>query len=314
MIKFFDKENSYVELPFDEIVSNKYFSSFSFSINDEKAISIKDVFYLKLNSKNEYTLYLFFPKDKVNRDVLLSKIDEYREGEYESNKDKAISLVKLVNEYEPIYSRYISRSENFLNEEEIKSILPNAEFEINIPEPTPAPLTEREIEEKEKQGFKDKKDKKLKDYLIFDIRSIKRNKYHFIFLLISSFLFGFAAALGYCNVVLNKLIYLVFFLCAGAGVFLNTYCYYDYFEVRNIKDRLFVYVVLDNLIGTAIAIGLTLIFHSINNGGIKEASTASNLAIVTLLMEFGMIAFSIITAYLINFFIKRSKKSKEQAQ
>ena len=314
MIKFFDEENNKIESTFEEVVSLKSFPSLSFSIDEGKEMSIKDIFYLRLNSKNEYSLYLFFPKENVNRDALLNKIEEQRETEFESNKDKAVALFKLVNEYKPIYSRYISRSENFLNEQEVKSILPNTEFEIKIPEPTLPPLTEKEIEEKEEQEFKDRKDKKLKDYLVFDMNNIAKNKYHFMFLLISAFLFGFAAALGYCNVVLNKLIYLVFFLCAGAGVFLNTYCYYDYFAARSIKDRLFIYVVLDNLIGSGIAIGLTLIFHRINNGGIKEACPASKLAVITLIMEFGMIAFSMVTAFIINFFIKRHKKSKEQAQ
>ncbi len=213
MIKFFDEEKNQIESPFDEVVSLKSFPSLSFSIDGGKKISIKDIFYLKLNSKNEYSLYLFFPKENVNRDALLSRLDEQREVEFESNKDKAIALIKLVNEYKPIYSRYISRNENFLNEQEVKSILLNTEFEIKIPEPTLPPLTEKEIEEKKEQEFKDKKDKKFKDYLVFDMKNIAKNKYHFMFLLISAFLFGFAAALGYCNVVLNKLIYLVFFLC-----------------------------------------------------------------------------------------------------
>ena len=312
MIKFFDEENNQIESPFDEVVSLKRFSSLSFSIDDKKEIPVKDIFYLKLNSKNEYSLYLFFPKKNIDRDALLSRLDEHREAEYESNKEKAIALIKFVNEYKPIYSRYISRNEDFLNEQEVKPILPNVEFEIKIPEPALPPLTEKEFEANEEQEFKDKKDKKLKDYLVFDMKNIAKNKYHFMFLLISAFLFGFAAALGYCNVVLNKLIYLVFFLCAGAGVFLNTYCYYDYFAARSIKDRLFIYVILDNLICSGIAIGLTLIFHRINNGGIKEACPASKLAIITLIMELGMIIFSMVTGFLINFFIKRHKKSKEQ--
>ena len=147
MIKFFDEEKNQIESPFDEVVSLKSFPSLSFSIDEGKEMSIKDIFYLRLNSKNEYSLYLFFPKENVNRDALLNKIEEQRETEFESNKDKAVALFKLVNEYKPIYSRYISRSENFLNEQEVKSILPNTEFEIKIPEPTLPPLTEKEIEE-----------------------------------------------------------------------------------------------------------------------------------------------------------------------
>ena len=152
-----------------------------------------------------------------------------------------------------------------------------------------------------------------KKYAVMDIGNIRKNKYHFIFLTVSAFLFGFASSIGFCNALLAKAICALFFVCAGVGVFLNTYVFVDYLKERTYKDRLFVYSLIFEVIGFGLSYGATFIFYGLDKGEIKNGVNASLLAGVTAAMCFGMACFSIGVSYLIDFIERKvkAKKAKE---
>ena len=165
---------------------------------------------------------------------------------------------------------------------------------------------------KEKKGkaVKEKKESQLKQYIVVDLKNIKKNKYHFIFLVVSSFLFGFAMSVGYCNAMIGKTIASLFFVCAFVGVFLNTYVFADYFKERGIKDRLFVYSIIFDIAGGLVSLLATYIFYITDKGEINNNVPMSNIVGITIGLVFAMIAVSISLAYLIDYLELKYKNKK----
>ena len=176
-------------------------------------------------------------------------------------------------------------------------------------------IEEAPIEIKEEAPKKEKKKIDFKKYVVMDIGDIKKNKYHCIFLTVSSFLFGFASSVEFCNALIGKGISALFFVCAGVGMFLNTYVYIDYFKERKIKDRLFIYSILFNLIGYGLSLGATFIFYSMDRGEIKNGVNSITLIWVSVVMSVVMIILSILIALLVDCIDKKikAKKAKENA-
>ena len=179
-----------------------------------------------------------------------------------------------------------------------------------------APLSEPQeeaIKAPKEKPVKEKKPKNkidFKKYVVMDVTNIKKNKYHFIFLTVSSFLFGFAASVGFCNAMIGKPISALFFVCAGVGIFLNTYVFIDYFKEFKFRDRLFVYSIIFEIIGYGLSAGATFIFYSLDKGEINANVNASLLAGVGAAMSVAMIILSISIAYLVDF-IERKIKAKK---
>ena len=86
---------------------------------------------------------------------------------------------------------------------------------------------------------------------------------------------------------------------------MNAYCYIDYFRNRNIKNPLFLFSTLANLIGLGVGIGVFAIFYNISNKEEGVPAIGSFIAIgvlVTLIVVAATIA--------IIYFIPRKNKTK----
>ena len=323
--------------------------SFTVGESEEK-ISMSDVFILQVNIKDSSSIYTAFKLEKFPKDEIINKIALLKDiiiTDVESSKHKTSELFKILKEYQPYFIIYQSKNGIPLYDKEINEMLSLLEmneisfFYINrelskfgekvvakeeVVEEKPqetssiveeAPVLEQPQEEaveapKEKP-VKEKKPKNkidFKKYVVMDVTNIKKNKYHFIFLTVSSFLFGFAASVGFCNAMIGKPISALLFVCAGVGIFLNTYVFIDYFKEFKFRDRLFVYSIIFEIIGYGLSAGATFIFYSLDKGEINANVNASLLAGIGAAMSVVMIILSISIAYLVDF-IERKIKAKK---
>lgn len=310
MIRFTLNEENFVEFKdlFVNVSENDFLGNNfeSFSIGG-KEVSIKDAYIIKVNVKDAGSVTFALPYKDLPKYEVIEKITQFKKSEeYEttSEKDKYIKVVELLKGYKPYYAVYRIRNALF-SEEDIKNLIkeqgidsiPSFYIEEKVEEVVETPKVE---EAKETNWFKK------------DLKAIAKNKYHFIFLTVSSFLFGFAFSVGFCNSMVGKLIAILFYVCAAVGLFLDTYVYVDYFKIRSIKNRLFVYSLIFNAIGMLIALGTTLIFYAVDNSEIKTAVSQKLLVGITIGGTLGSILLSICIGYFVVFLEKKFKKQKPE--
>ncbi len=344
MIKFFDKDTALFETneqfvsfdiiksPLKEILKKEDYSSFFFSNGEkEEKIGFDQTFILQINIKDSASIICAFQLENLNRGELINKVASLKSikiVDLESCRHKSEELFKIIKEYNPYFLIYHEKNGFPLRLHELKDLLASLEYsdEISVlfinkdavfDEPVKeekkkevkAPQEEKQIETK----LENKKSNEFKNHLVMDLDNIKKNKYHFIFLVVSSFLFGFASSVGYCNALLGKLITILFFICAGVGLFLDTYVYLDFFRERKIKDRLFPYSILFNVFGIVLAIGSTMLFYFLDNTGVKAIVSAGVLVGIGIGMSFGSVLISVCLAYLIVFIGRKKKSNKIEA-
>ncbi len=146
-----------------------------------------------------------------------------------------------------------------------------------------------------------------KNYIALDINNIKKNRYHYLFLSISSFLFGFASAVGFANVLIQKTIAILLFFGAFIGLFLMTFIYIDYLKIKKLKDKMFIYSILFNIIGIAFAIAVTMLFYQLDQSGIKDIIGTGKLICFVIGTGFLAIIIAVTLAYLIYSAKKKNK-------
>ena len=296
----------------DLIVSRGNYSSYSFSMeNSDSPISINDSVVLRINIKGSANLFGVFPKDNFPTEEVVEKVFELKEMKvYDENsaKERTNATLDIVKNLKPYFLIYQCKSGNILSQEAFASLLNEKgldNVELFYREKTEEVVEAPKEEVKQESNVKENKFKA-------DLRAIKENKYHFIFVVVSTFLFGFASAVGYCNAAIQKPIAALFFICAGIGMFLDTFVYKDYFAEKKITNRLFFYSVGFNFVGVLLSFGASLIFYSLDKSGVKTAVSAKNLVLISLGMCAAMIVLSIAIAFAIQFVLDRFAPKKKE--
>ena len=157
-----------------------------------------------------------------------------------------------------------------------------------------------------------KKENKFGYYVKVDLQRVRSNKFHFLFLLISSFLFGFASEVGLCNALIAKPIAALFFVCAGVGIFLNTFVFIDYFKEFKFKDRLFIYSIITNIFGSGLSVLATYLFYISDKGQINSTVSFPLVTGIGLGMCGGMTIIAIGLGYLIDVIELKIKSRKDE--
>jgi len=304
------------ESPIKELIEQGDYFVYSFFYNDE-TISLKDCFTIKINIKNACSVVVTYKLESFPKGEIISRIGELKKmdiTDIESSKAKHQALFDLIKEYNPYFMVYQAKNGFPLTQEEMKelSFVDTIYLERVVEE---APVIEEKPQEapqnNEKAIEENKSEKKsFKEQAKADLKSIAKNKYHFIFLTVSAFLFGFASSIGFCNAMLGKPISALFFVCAGVGMFLNTYVFIDYFKEFKIKERLFVYSMAFEVIGYALSLAATFIFYSLDKGEIKNAVSSTLLVGVSIGMFVGMVILSLCISYVIDMLQAKAKAKK----
>ena len=320
-----------------ELINREDYSTLNISFDEsEEKISLENVFILQVNIKESASCFFAFPLENFPKDEVINKVATLKKIkviDLSSSKNKTSELFNVVKEFKPYFIIYQVKNgislykgeveevfnESRLNETSYLFFVPKEEPVIEEKkEETPAkeevapveetPVVEEKKEKPSKQ--KDDKFKEFKNYVMMDINNIKKNKYHFIFLTISSFLFGFASSVGFCNAMIGKLITILFFICAAVGLFLNTYVYVDYFKEFKVKSRMFVYSVLFNILGIGVSLGAAMIFYALDKSDIKTTVSAGMLVGITAAMSVISILLAVTIGYLVVYFERKAKAKK----
>lgn len=301
------------ESPVKELIEQGDYFVYSFFYKEE-TISLKDCFTIKINIKNACSVVVTYKLENFPKAEIISRIGELKKmdiNDVESSKAKHQALFDLIKEYNPYFMVYQAKNGFPLTQEEMKelSFVDTIYLERVVEENPVIEEKPQEVPQNEENTGK----KSFKEQAKADLKSIAKNKYHFIFLTVSAFLFGFASSIGFCNAMLGKPIAALFFVCAGVGIFLNTYVFIDYFKEFKIKERLFVYSMIFEVIGYGLSVAATFIFYSLDKGEIKNAVSATLLFGVSIGMFLAMALVSISVAYVIDM-LQAKAKAKKAAQ
>lgn len=282
-----------------------------------KIVSFYKPYFVIYQSKNGYPLFSQELLDILTATGMKDIPLFYLEREL----NEQVKVVEEKKESKPILKPMIAKIKGLFKKKEKKenatettSIAVDKKDEEIIKEEVPV-VEAAPIVEENKQPSEEKKESKIKEiyknYIAIDVDNIKKNKHHFLFLSISSFLFGFASSVGFTNALIQKTISILFFVCAGVGAFLMTFIYVDYLKIKKLKDKMFVYSILFNTIGIAVAIGATMIFYSLDQSGIKGAIAVGKLIGFTIGTGYVAIIVTVALAVLIDFLQKKYGKKKK---
>ena len=329
-------------VPMKQILSKENISNFYFSLVDDKKIALKETSILQVNINQSASVIFMFDNADFKKDEIYNKITPLKDMEvfdYRTSKKKALALLNIVKEYHPLFFIYVPNGMYQLYANELRYLLfdshlestycfyieegtvieqkPKAEIEPISPNEDSVVIEERrekpvnqEVEIKPGNG-------KLSKYL-FPIKkffkqfgpALKENKYHFIFIIVSAFLIGFAGTIGIYNSMVGKTISVLFFLCAMVGATLNTFIFIDYFKAYKLKSALFIDSVLFSLLGSLISMGGFIAFYAIDNAEGKENISQGLLILLNFILVIAVVSISVCIAY---YYDKAKKKKKANA-
>ena len=329
--------------PMKQIIGKENISSFSFSLVDDKKTNLKDTSILQVNINDSASIIFMFDNADFKKDEIYNKITPLKEIEvfdYRTSKKKTLALLNVVKEYHPLFFIYIPNGNYQLYANELRYLLfdssledtysfyieegavivqkPKTVDEQSVPSKKDDFVIEQPKDNNLAQANKDNnKEHKFNKYLL-PIKdffkqfgpALKANKYHFIFIVVSAFLIGFAGTIGIYNSMVGKTISVLFFICAMVGATLNTFIFIDYFKSHKLKSALFVDSVLFSFLGSLISMGGFIAFYAIDNAEGKENISQGLLILLNYILVVAIVSISICIAY---YYDKSKKKKKEQS-
>ena len=313
--------------PIKEILERKDFSQFTFI--DEAEIPLTNTIPIQVNISDVGQCIYFFKNDEFDKDSFVENVSKLKEIPVASFYDvltKVRTLDEVTFAFQPLFVIYNPIGKFRIFEDCYKTLkLRNKTIYVSLiennavivkgetPECKPVKKNEKaenvEIVKEKDEPVKSKEKgddnffKKIKSKLFNPIPVIKKDKFHFLFALIATFLIGFTLSIGIFNAYAGKLICIFFFICSLAGAFLNFMIYKDAFKTYELKDPF----VITTIIASAIGIGL-------NIGGYYIFKVTSNevLAVTPhILMILGIILFVYMVSSSIPLLIDYLKKRKE---
>ena len=277
--------------PFKEIIKKSDLSGNVIKIEEEE-IKFEDVFTLQINVKKVGSVSCLFKKDNFNKEEVVNNVTNLKEikvKDIESAKTKVKCLLEIVNSLSPIAIIFKPNGDYQLDTDQFKELSSSLTFFIQ--------KVDEEVEETGEEKKKIKLDNPFK--------VLAKDKYHFIFALVASFLIGFASSVAIFDIYLGKLIYIFFFVCAAAGMTLNAFIYNDSIKKNKIISTHFILTGVSTLIGLGLSVGGYLIFESLA----KDKPIKNPNLMLIIVVALGLALLSIGIAFLIRF-IKSKKRAK----
>ena len=299
--------------PIKEIVKKNDFSKYFVVLgeNDNEQISLENVFQLQVNIKGVGVFHFLFNNEGFNKDEVVNQVSALKEmnvDNAESAKYKVGALVNILKHYDPLFAVFKESDDTYYYSYELDMVI-NHLFPVFVIKNEEQQRIEEifvggnELEGQASEPEKKKKTTKLtKDKII---RDVLKNKFSLLLVLVSTILLEVSIPLAVLSIYSNNALYIFLFICGTIGIVMNAYCYVDYFRNRNIKNPLFLFSVLSNLIGLGIGLGVFAIFYNISSKPEGIPGIGSFIAI-GVLVSLIIIAATIAIIY----FIPRKNKGK----
>ena len=304
--------------PIKEIIERKDFSDYSFC--DLETIPLNEVIPIQVNIIDVGQSIYFFKKNDFDKDKFVEEVSKLKEMPLNSFYDvltKVRALDGVVFTFRPLFVVYnpvgkfrifedcyrtlhLKVKTIYISESENNSIVIKGQA-IDIKD-SPSKKEEKpkeKVESNENASFFNK----VKSKLFNPIKVIKKDKFHFLFALVSTFLIGFTLSIGIYNAYAGKLICIFFFICSVAGSFLNFMIYKDAFKTNELKSPYLITTIMSSIIGLGLSIGAYFIFKVTS----KEvlAKTPHFIMILGIIILVYLLSSGL--AYLIIYLNKRKK-------
>ena len=299
--------------PVKEILKKSDFSKFFFvpNGNDQEKISLGNVFQLQVNVKCVGVFSFIFNSEGFNKEEVINQVAALKDmnvDNEESAKYKVGALISILKNYDPLFAVFKESSDTYYYSYQLDMVA-NGLFPVLVVKPeTNLQLEEISIGDNYYEEPASKPEKKTKIVKITKEKLAKdllKNKFSLLLVFVSTVLLEVSIPLAVLNVYAKNALYIFLFICGTIGIVMNAYCYIDYFKNRNIKNPLFLFSVLANLLGLGVGIGVFAIFYNISNKEEGIPGIGSFIAIGVLVTIIVVAA----TIAIINF-IPRKNKTK----
>ena len=298
--------------PFKELLGDEYeditFSNDNESFKLESALRLK----VKMHDVGEFIFFLYYQEEKMPEAI--EQIKNIKDPEIDSLEGmikKTEQLFKVMENFHPLFVMYLPYDKYPMDLAVFKTI--NAKLPIfNFVESTAIAIEPKQEEEKPKEKVEEStKEKKEAPEFLKVIGEfflpVKKYYLHFLFVLISALLTGFAASVGVFNSFDNKPIAIFFYVCAAVGTGLNGLVNFDTFKGKQFKKSFYVLTGIASLLGVGIAMGGFMIFY-ISQQSIPE-TIPSPLTMIAISLVISLIILAGSTV--IGILLSRREKQKD---
>lgn len=286
--------------PFKEIINRKDFSSFSFV--DSETISLADTVQIQVNVIDVGVMIYLFKKDDFKKDEFIADVSKLKEMKIDSFYDvinKMKTLYEVTALYNPLFVIYNPAGKYMVFEDCFKTNF------VSIKTIYISDKGNNFVVNKGKKEIEEQENKEAKKFKFFNpLPLLKKDKFHFIFALIATFLIGLTLSIAIYDAYAGKMLCIFFFICSLAGAFLNFMIYKDTLKASNIKSPFFILTAISSVIGLGISIGGYFIFKLLSKP--DEGFVAPNVLILIAAM-IGLYLLSFGVAFLYSFLKKRKK-------
>ena len=315
-MKFIRKDNSVITLedrfslvsketsPIKEIINRKDLSEFYFV--SDKTISFKELIQIQVNVIDVGVMVFVFETASFNKDKFIEDVSKLKEIQISSFYDvlsKMKALYAVSESFNPLFVIYVPNGKYQIFDDCFKTIVGNVKTIYATNEKDNSIVETNNISLPAKEKSKDKPKEKGKFSFKETIELFKKEKFHFLFAFVATFLLSVTLDIGIFDAYAGKMLCIFFFICSLAGAFLNFMIYKDAYKQSGFKSLFNILTVIISVIGLLGGFGVYMIFKSIT----KDVPAVTPHVLMILGMMILIYAISMSLPLLFSFIKKRKK-------
>lgn len=315
-MNFIRKDNSVITLedrfslvsketsPIKEIINRKDLSEFYFV--SDKTISFKELIQIQVNVIDVGVMIFLFETASFNKDKFIEDVSKLKEIQISSYYDvlsKMKALYAVSETFNPLFVIYVPNGKYQIYDDCFRTIVGNVKTIYATNEKDNSIVETNNISLPAKEKSKDKPKEKGKFSFKETIELFKKEKFHFLFAFVATFLLSVTLDIGIFDAYAGKMLCIFFFICSLAGAFLNFMIYKDTYKQSGFKSLFNILTVIISVIGLLGGFGVYMIFKSIT----KDVPAVTPHVLMILGMMILIYAISMSLPLLFNFIKKRKK-------
>ena len=315
-MKFIRKDNSVITLedrfslvsketsPIKEIINRKDLSEFYFV--SDKTISFEELIQIQVNVIDVGVMVFVFETASFNKDKFIEDVSKLKEIQISSFYDvlsKMKALYAVSETFNPLFVIYVPNGKYQIYDDCFRTIVGNVKTIYATNEKDNSIIETNNISLPANEKSKDKPKEKGKFSFKETIELFKKEKFHFLFAFVATFLLSVTLDIGIFDAYAGKMLCIFFFICSLAGAFLNFMIYRDTYKESGFKSLFNILTVIISVIGLLGGFGVYMIFKSIT----KDVPAVIPHVLMILGMMILIYAISMSLPLLFNFIKKRKK-------
>ena len=315
-MKFIRKDNSVITLedkfslvsketsPIKEIINRRDLSEFYFV--SDKTISFKELIQIQVNVIDVGVMVFVFETASFNKDKFIEDVSKLKEIQISSFYDvlsKMKTLYAVSENFNPLFVIYVPNGKYQIYDDCFRTIVGNVKTIYVTNEKDNSIVETNNISLSAKEKNKDKPKEKGKFSFKETIELFKKEKFHFLFAFVATFLLSVTLDIGIFDAYVGKMLCIFFFICSLAGAFLNFMIYKDTYKQSGFKSLFNILTVIISVIGLLGGFGVYMIFKSIT----KDVPAVTPHVLMILGMMILIYAISMSLPLLFSFIKKRKK-------